>query len=63
MVSAIEKQIKELENLMHCLELCEMVCLRLLIDVKEGKNSKNKRKNSCNSFSQGFGQNHLKKKC
>jgi len=44
MVSAIEKQIEKLENLMHCLELCEMVCLGLLIDVKEGNNSKRKEK-------------------
>lgn len=32
------------------LELPEIVCLRLIIDVKEGEFPKEKRKNSCNSF-------------
>jgi hypothetical protein len=36
---------------MYYLELLEIVCLRLIIDVKEGEfPHKKKRKNSCNSF-------------
>jgi len=35
---------------MYYLELLEIVCLRLIIDVKEWEFPKEKRKNSCNSF-------------